>query len=69
VAVFGCMNRRRFLLTVGAIMLFLGSVLVFRTFDSHSHSASDTLRPFVITMAPVWTLSIAAARTLLRDRR
>jgi hypothetical protein len=66
---FRCMNRRRFFLPVGAVMLLLGSVLVFRAFDSHSHSASDTLRPFVITMAPVWALSIAAASTLLRDRR
>jgi len=64
-------SRPRAVLTLlaGALALLLGSVLVFRAFDSRSHSASDTLRPFVITMAPVWALGIAAARTLLRDRR
>jgi len=63
------MGRRVVSLSVGAVVLLLGSVLVFHAFDSHSHSASDTLRPFVLTMAPVWILSIAAARILLRDRR
>jgi hypothetical protein len=52
----------------GAALLVVGTVLVFRAFDLHSHSASDTLRPFVITMAPVWAVAIAAARTLLRQR-
>ena len=50
----------------GAALLIVGTVLVFRAFDLHSHSASDTLRPFVITMAPVWVVAIAAARTLRR---
>lgn len=56
--------------TVGicAGVLALGTVLVFQAFDRHSHSASDTLRPFLITMAPVWFVSIAAARVLLRRR-
>ena len=51
---------------VGGAILLLGSGLVFRAFDAHSHSASDTLRPFLITMAPVWIISVAAARVLLR---
>jgi len=51
-----------------AVLLF-GTVLVFEAFDRDSHSASDTIRPFVITMAPVWAVAIAAARVLLRDRR
>ncbi len=51
---------------VGGAILFLGTGLVFRAFDAHSHSASDTLRPFLITMAPVWIISVAAARVLLR---
>jgi hypothetical protein len=50
-----------------AVLLF-GTVLVFEAFDRDSHSASDTIRPFVITMAPVWAVAIAAARVLLRDR-
>jgi hypothetical protein len=52
----------------GTALLVVGTLLVFRAFDLHSHSASDTLRPFVITMAPVWAVAIAAARTLLRQR-
>jgi hypothetical protein len=32
----------------------------------HSHSASHTLRPFVIGPAPVWALGNAAARAQLR---
>jgi hypothetical protein len=59
-------SRRRLLVAVSGALLLAGTVLVFRAFDRHSHSASDTLRPFVITMAPVWVVSIAAARTLLR---
>jgi hypothetical protein len=52
----------------GAALLLVGTAFVFRAFDLHSHSAGDTLRPFVITMAPVWGVSIAAARVLLRRR-
>jgi hypothetical protein len=49
-------------------ILVYGSVLVFQAFDRNSHSASDTIRPFVITMAPVWVLAIAA-RVLLKRRQ
>jgi hypothetical protein len=31
-----------------------------------SHSNSDTIRPFLITMAAVWAVAIAAAIVLLR---
>jgi hypothetical protein len=51
------------------VVLVFGSVLVFQAFDRDSHSASDTIRPFVITMAPVWAVAIAAARVLLRRYR
>lgn len=47
-------------------VLLVGTVLVFEAFDRVSHSASDTLRPFIITMAPVWLVAIAAAWVLLR---
>jgi drug/metabolite transporter (DMT)-like permease len=60
------MRRINPALAAGAALLVLGTVLVFRAFDLHSHSASDTLRPFVLTMAPVWAVSIAAVRALLR---
>lgn len=50
------------------IVLIYGTVLVFLAFDRDSHSASDTIRPFVITMAPVWALAVAAAGVLLQRR-
>jgi hypothetical protein len=51
---------------VAFVVLLLGTVMVFLTFDRNSHSASDTLRPFLITMAPVWAVAIAGAWALLR---
>jgi multisubunit Na+/H+ antiporter MnhG subunit len=51
---------------VGFVLLMIGTVLVFMAFDRDSHSASDTIRPFVITMAPVWAVAIASAMVLLR---
>jgi len=56
-------------LTVGFVSLVIGTVLVFMTFDRDSHSASDTIRPFLITMTPVWAVAIAAAIVLLRRPR
>ena len=50
----------------GAVLLLVGTALVFHAFDAHSHSASDTLRPFVLTTAPVWIVAVAAARVVLR---
>jgi hypothetical protein len=57
------------LLGVGFVLLASGTVAVFLAFDRDSNSASDTIRPFVITMAPVWTVAIAAASVLLRRYR
>jgi hypothetical protein len=54
---------------VGLAVLLYGTVLVFEAFDRNSNSASDTIRPFLITMAPVWALAIAAARVLLQRGR
>ena len=51
-----------------AILLF-GTVLVFQAFDRNSNSASDTIRPFVITMGPVWALAIWASTVVLRNPR
>ena len=51
------------------LALVAGSVLVFLAFDRGSHSASDTLRPFVITVAPLWLVAIWATRVLLRTSR
>lgn len=49
-------------------LLLCGTVLVFLALDRDSHSASDTIRPFIITMLPVWVVAIAAARALVRSR-
>ena len=54
------------LLAIGLLLLLYGTVAVFEAFDRVSHSGSDTIRPFVITMAPVWIVAVAAARILLR---
>jgi hypothetical protein len=56
------------LVALAFIVLIYGTVLVFLAFDRDSHSASDTIRPFVITMAPVWALAVAAASVLLQRR-
>jgi uncharacterized membrane protein HdeD (DUF308 family) len=53
-------------LIVGFVLLMLGTVMVFMAFDRNSNSASDTIRPFVITMAPVWAVAIAGAMAVLR---
>lgn len=53
-------------IAIGAAALLYGSLLVFAAFDRTSHSASDTLRPFLITMVPVWAVAIAASAVLLR---
>ena len=51
---------------VAFALLLVGTGLVFAAFDRVSHSASDTLRPFIITMAPVWAVALGAAWVLLR---
>jgi len=48
------------------VALVFGSVLVFQVFDRNSHSVSDTIRPFVITVGPLWAVAVAAAFVLLR---
>lgn len=46
-------------------LLVFGTVMVFAALDRDSHSASDTLRPFLLTMVPVWIVTIWAARVVL----
>jgi hypothetical protein len=50
-------------------VLAYGSVLVFLAFDRNSNSASDTIRPTIITMGPVWALAIWSGASLLRRHR
>lgn len=61
------MNARIGLLMAFALLVF-GTINVFLVIDADSHSASDTLRPFVITMLPVWAVAIYAARIVLRSQ-
>lgn len=56
-------------LTVALALLAYGTVAVFLALDRDSHSASDTIRPFVITMGPVWAVAIWAGVFLLRRHR
>jgi hypothetical protein len=60
--------RNSLLVGIALLVLLYGTVAVFLAFDRDSHSASDTLRPFILTMGPVWALAIAAATVLLRRR-
>jgi hypothetical protein len=55
-------------LVVAFALLLVGTALVFAAFDRTSHSASDTLRPFIITIAPVWAIAMAGAWVLLRTK-
>lgn len=55
------------LLIVFALLAY-GTLNVFLILDSQSHSASDTLRPFLLTMVPVWLVALWAARIVLRHR-
>lgn len=52
-----------------AVCLLYGTVAVFLAFDRVSHSASDTLRPFIITMIPVWLVAVAGSWVWLRSPR
>jgi len=54
---------------IAFVVLAYGTVLVFMAFDRDSHSASDTIRPFIITMGPVWALAIWSAVTVLTRQR
>ena len=53
-------------LAIAFVFLAFGTVNVFMIFDRDSHSVSDTIRPFIITMAPVWIVAVVAARTVLK---
>jgi len=53
-------------IAVGFVLLLAGTVMVFMAFDRDSHSVSDTLRPFLITMVPVWVIAVAGAMAIVR---
>ena len=58
----------RIALTIMFALLIFGTLNVFLILDSNSHSASDTLRPFLLTMVPIWLVALWAARIVLRTR-
>ena len=58
----------RIALAIMFALLLYGTVNVFFILDSTSHSASDTLRPFLLTIVPLWLVALWAARIVLRTR-
>jgi len=46
----------------------VATIVVFWLFDRDSHSASDTIRPFLITMAPAWLIVGLVVHRLSRSR-
>jgi hypothetical protein len=63
------MRNRRVTLVVCVAVMCVASVVVFMFFDGRSHSNSDTIRPFIITMGPAWLLFLLAWRMTTRPRR
>jgi hypothetical protein len=53
----------------GLGVLLAITAVVFVAFDKDSHSASDTLRPLLITMVPVWVIAVVAARYFTGGKR
>lgn len=62
------MSARKTTPVIGGVALLVVTALVFRAFDADSHSASDTLRPFLITMVPAWAAAVWGSTVLLRHR-
>lgn len=56
----------RIALAIMFALLVFGTINVFLTIDANSHSVSDTLRPFLITMVPLWLVALWAARVVVR---
>jgi hypothetical protein len=52
----GWVLRRRVIPIALLALTALATIVIFWMFDRDSHSASDTLRPFLITVAPVWLI-------------
>ena len=55
-------------LAIALIVLAVATVYLFLVIDANSHSVSDTLRPFLLTMVPVWAVTLYAARIVLRSK-
>jgi hypothetical protein len=61
-------TQGRVAMGAGFGLLTVVTVVAFVAFDAGSHSVSDTLRPFILTMVPVWAVAIVAARLVTRPR-
>jgi hypothetical protein len=59
---------RNLVVGIEIVTLLAVTALVFVMFDRGSHSVSDTLRPFLITMAPFCIVAFWGARTLTNER-
>jgi hypothetical protein len=55
---------RRWVVAAGGVVLLVCTVVAFTAFDRDSQSASDTLRPFLVTAGPVWIVAILVARRM-----
>ncbi len=58
----------RVLFGVVVMALLAATVWAFLFFDKDSHSASDTLRPFLITVVPLWAVGIGGTYWLATSR-
>ena len=63
------MLQRRVLPIALLAVTAVATVVAFWTFDRESHSARDTIRPFLITMVPVWLIVGVAVQHLTRTHR
>jgi hypothetical protein len=48
------------------VTLLAATVGAFVWFDNRSHSVSDTIRPFLLTVVPLWSIAIVAGSRLRR---
>jgi Na+-driven multidrug efflux pump len=51
------------------VALTCWTVVIFVGIDRSSHSASDTLRPLIVTVVPAWGVAIAGSALILHRMR
>lgn len=57
---------RRIAFAIELAVALVATVWLFLHFDHASHSASDTLRPFLIVALPLWVITIGVAKLTIR---
>jgi hypothetical protein len=60
------MTLRRAAAAIATVTLLAATVGAFVWFDNRSHSVSDTIRPFLLTVVPLWSVAIVAGSRLRR---